>query len=162
LDLTDPEGVALLKKLVAGANAVIENYSSEVLRKLRLDYSVLKEIRPGLVMLSMPAFGSNNAWSACRAYGSTLEQASGLPTITGWPHDPPTMNQTAYGDPVGGFNAAAALMAALLHQQRTGEGQNIDLSQVEAMLPLVAPSLIEQSATGRVSPRIGNRHGESV
>jgi len=158
LDLTHPEGVALLKRLVSGANAVIENYSSEVLRKLQLDYSVLKDVRPGLVMLSMPAFGSFNAWSECRAYGSTLEQASGLPTITGFPHDPPTMNQTAYGDPVGGFNAAAALMVALMHQQRTGEGQNIDLSQVECMLPLVAPALIEQSATGAVSPRIGNRH----
>ena len=158
LDLTQPEGVALLKRLVAGAHAVIENYSSEVLRKLKLDYGVLKDVRPGLVMLSMPAFGSFNAWSECRAYGSTLEHASGLPSISGFPHDPPTMDQTAYGDPVGGFNAAAALIVALLHQQRTGEGQNIDLSQVECMLPLVAPALIEQSALGRTSPRLGNRH----
>jgi crotonobetainyl-CoA:carnitine CoA-transferase CaiB-like acyl-CoA transferase len=158
LDLTRPDGVALLKRLVAGAHAVIENYSSEVLRNLRLDYSVLKDVRPGLVMLSMPAFGSNNPWSSCRAYGSTLEQASGLPCVTGRPEDPPTMNQTAYGDPVGGFNASAALMVALLHQQRTGEGQNIDLSQVECMVSLTAPYLIEQSASGQVAPRVGNRH----
>ncbi|OJW24866.1 MAG: carnitine dehydratase [Rhodospirillales bacterium 69-11] len=158
LDLTQPEGVALLKRLVAGAHAVIENYSSEVLGKLGLDYPVLSQVRPGLVMASMPAFGCGNAWSACRAYGSTLEQASGLPTITGFPHHPPTMNQTAYGDPVGGFNAAAALIVALLHQQRTGEGQHVDLSQVACMLPLVAAAMIEQSATGAVPPRIGNRH----
>ncbi|MDB5398785.1 MAG: L-carnitine dehydratase/bile acid-inducible protein [Rhodopila sp.] len=158
LDLTQPAGVALLKRLVAEADAVIENYSAEVLSKLGLDYSVLQHVKPGLVMLSMPAFGSNNAWSACRGYGSTLEQASGLPTITGFPDDPPTMNQTAYGDPIGGFNAAAAMMIALLHKQTTGQGQNIDLSQVECMLPLVAPALIEQSATGRTPPRIGNRH----
>ncbi len=162
LDLTHPEGVALLKQLVSGAHAVIENYSSEVLRKLKLDYSVLKDVRPGLVMLSMPAFGSFNAWSECRAYGSTLEQASGLPSITGFPHDPPTMNQTAYGDPVGGFNAAAALTIALLHQQRTGEGQNIDLSQVECMIPLVAPALIARSANGAAPPRMGNRHPAHV
>ena len=158
LDLANPEGVALLKRLVATSHAVIENYSSEVLRKLGLDYGVLKDVRPGLVMVSMPAFGSGNAWSECRAYGSTLEQASGLPTITGFPQHPPTMNQTAYGDPVGGFNAAAALIIGLLHQQRTGQGQNIDISQVECMLPLVAPALIEQSALGHVFPRIGNRH----
>ena len=158
LDLTRPDGAALLKKLVAGAHAVIENYSAGVLKKLNLDYSVMKDVRPGLVMLSMPAFGSNNPWSECRAYGSTLEQASGLPTVTGEPTDPPTMNQTAYGDPVGGFNASAALMVALLHQQRTGEGQNIDLSQVECMMTLVAPYLIEQAITGSVAPRIGNRH----
>lgn len=158
LDLVHPEGAALLKKLVSTAHAVIENYSAGVLTKLNLDYSVMKDVRPGLVMLSMPAFGMNNAWSDCRAYGSTLEHASGLPIVTGFPSDPPTMNQTAYGDPVGGFNAAAALMVALLHQQRTGEGQNINLSQVECMLPFVAAPLIEQSALGRVSPRMGNRH----
>lgn len=158
LDLVNPEGAALLKQLVAGAHAVVENYSAGVLRKLRLDYSVLQQVRPGLVMISMPAFGMDNAWSDCRAYGSTLEQASGLPMVTGFPDDPPTMNQTAYGDPVGGFNAAAALMVALLHQQRTGQGQNINLSQVECMLPFVAGPLIEQSALGRVGPRMGNRH----
>ena len=158
LDLANPEGAELLKRLVATSHAVIENYSADVLRKLGLDYSVLKDVRPGLVMLSMPAFGSGNAWSDCRAYGSTLEHASGLPTLTGSAHHPPVMNQTAYGDPVGGFNAAAALIAALLHQQRTGHGQNIDISQVECMLSLLAPSLIEQSAFGFTSPRIGNRH----
>ncbi len=158
LDLANPEGVALLKQLVATSHAVIENYSADVLRKLGLDYTVLKDVRPGLVMLSMPAFGSGNAWSDCRAYGSTLEHASGLPTLTGAANHPPVMNQTAYGDPIGGFNAAAAIITALLHQQRTGQGQNIDISQVECMLPLVAPSLIEQSALGYTSPRIGNRH----
>jgi crotonobetainyl-CoA:carnitine CoA-transferase CaiB-like acyl-CoA transferase len=158
LDLTQPDGVALLKRLVANADVVIENYSSEVLRKLGLDYTILSKVKPDLVMLSMPAFGSDNPWSACRGYGSTLEQASGLPTITGFPDDPPTMNQTAYGDPVGGFNAAASLMVALLHKQATGQGQNIDLSQVECMLPLVAPALIEQSATGHTPDRTGNRH----
>jgi crotonobetainyl-CoA:carnitine CoA-transferase CaiB-like acyl-CoA transferase len=158
LDLANPEGAKLLKRLVATSHAVIENYSAGVLRKLGLDYSVLKDVRPGLVMVSMPAFGSGNAWSDCRAYGSTLEHASGLPTLTGSADHPAVMNQTAYGDPVGGFNAAAALIVALLHQQRTGHGQNIDISQVECMLPLVAPSLIEQSAFGFTSPRIGNRH----
>jgi crotonobetainyl-CoA:carnitine CoA-transferase CaiB-like acyl-CoA transferase len=162
LDLVHPDGAALLKRLVATAHGVIENYSAGVLAKLNLDYTVLKDVRPGLVMLSMPAFGMNNAWSDLRAYGSTLEHASGLPMVTGFPDDPPTMNQTAYGDPVGGFNAAAALIAALLHQKRTGQGQAINLSQVECLLPFVAAPLIEQSALGRVSPRLGNRHPTHV
>ncbi len=109
-------------------------------------------------MVSMPAFGTGNAWSTCRAYGSTLEQASGLPTLTGFPHDPPTMNHTAYGDPVGGYNAAVALLIALIHRRRTGEGQLVDLSQVECMIPMVAPALIAQSALGTTPPRLGNRH----
>jgi crotonobetainyl-CoA:carnitine CoA-transferase CaiB-like acyl-CoA transferase len=68
------------------------------------------------------------------------------------------MLHAALGDPVGGLNAAAALMLGFIHQKNTGEGQHIDLSAVEAMLPLLAPSIIEQSATGKTSPRIGNRH----
>jgi crotonobetainyl-CoA:carnitine CoA-transferase CaiB-like acyl-CoA transferase len=162
LDLTNPDGVGLLKRLVAEADVVVENYSSEVLPKLGLDYTVLSQINPELVMLSMPAFGSGNAWSTCRGYGSTLEQASGLPTVTGFPEDPPTMNQTAYGDPVGGFNAAASIMVALLLRQASGRGQNIDLSQVEAMVPFVAPELIAQSALGATPARLGNRHPVSV
>jgi crotonobetainyl-CoA:carnitine CoA-transferase CaiB-like acyl-CoA transferase len=158
LDLTTAEGKHLFKRLVAGADAVIENYSVEVLPKLGLDYAALRAVKPDLVMVSMPAFGTGNAWSTCRAYGSTLEQASGLPTLTGSPGGPPTMNHTAYGDPVGGFNAAAALLIALLHRKRTGEGQFVDISQVECMMPMVAPALIAQSALGTTPPRSGNRH----
>lgn len=158
LDLTSPEGASLLKRLVASADAVIDNYSVEVLPKLGLDFATLARVKPDLIMLSMPAFGSNNAWSTCRAYGATLKQASGLPTVTGRLQDPPTLNHAAYGDPVGGYNAAAALIAALIHHKRTGRGQRIDISQVECMLPLAAPSIVEQSVNGRLAPRRGNRH----
>lgn len=158
LDLSSAEGSGLLKELVAGAHAVIENYSAEVLPKLGLDYPALAAVNPGIVMVSMPAFGTGNAWSNTRAYGGTLEQASGLPTVSGFEHWPPTMTSYAYGDPIGGYNAAAALMLGLTAQQRSGRGRFIDLSQVEGMLSLVAPSIIEQSVHGRVGPRMGNRH----
>ncbi|MGN5477095.1 CoA transferase [Cupriavidus basilensis] len=79
LDLTRPEGKQLLLDLVARADAVIENYSAEVLPKLGLDYEALRAVNERLVMVSMPAFGLGNAWSNTRAYGGTLEQASGLP-----------------------------------------------------------------------------------
>lgn len=160
LDLTSAEGVRLLKELVATANAVIENYSAEVLPKLGLDYPALSKVNPNVLMLSMPAFGSNNAWSKTRAYGGTLEQASGLPMVSGREDWPPTMTSYAYGDPIGGYNAAAALLIGLLHQKRTGKGRFIDLSQVEGMLSLAAPSIIEQSVHNKVGPRLGNRHAE--
>jgi crotonobetainyl-CoA:carnitine CoA-transferase CaiB-like acyl-CoA transferase len=72
------------------------------------------------------------------------------------------LSHYAYGDPIGGLNATAALLIALSHHRRTGEGQHIDISQVECMLPMVAPWLIEQSVTGRVQPRRGNRHPHQV
>ncbi len=162
LDLSSAEGAALLKRLVRDADAVVENYAREVLPKLGLDYAALAQERPDLVMVSMPAFGGTGPWRDARAYGSTLEHASGLPSVSGEAHWPPTTNQLAYGDPIGGLNAAAALLAALLHRQRTGEGQHIDLAQVECMFPLVAPWIVAQSATGSPGPRLGNRHAQFV
>jgi crotonobetainyl-CoA:carnitine CoA-transferase CaiB-like acyl-CoA transferase len=82
--------------------------------------------------------------------------------VTGREGDAPTMLHAALGDPFGGVSAAAALMLGFMHQRNTGEGQHIDLSAVEALLPLVAPSVIEQSATGKSGPRIGNRHPRFV
>jgi crotonobetainyl-CoA:carnitine CoA-transferase CaiB-like acyl-CoA transferase len=158
LDLTVPDGVALAKALVKGADAVIENYSAEVLRKFGLDYPELAKVNPSIVMVSMAAFGGSGPWRETRAYGSTLEQGSGLPSVGGRPDDPPMMNHLAFGDAVGGLNACSAMLIALLHRKRTGEGQFIDLSQVQCMLPFTAAWAIEQSATGTVTPRAGNRH----
>ena len=158
LDLTAPEGVAIVRRLVASADAVVENYSTGVLPKLGLSYEHLQQVNPGLVMASMSAYGAIGPWRECRAYGSTLEHGSGLPRLVGEPGALPTMGHLAFGDAVGGLNATVALMAALLHRQRTGEGQHIDLSQVECMLPFTAVPMIVQSATGGVLERTGNRH----
>ena len=158
LDLTTPDGVDIVKKLVAMADIVIENYSSGVLPKLGLDYESLKQVKPEIIMVSMPAFSADGPLSECRAYGSTLEQASGLPSVSGRAEGPPAMNHIAYGDPIGGLNAVSSLLVALHHRRRTGEGQSIKLSQVECMLPMVAPWVIEQSANGKVQPRVGSKH----
>jgi crotonobetainyl-CoA:carnitine CoA-transferase CaiB-like acyl-CoA transferase len=162
LDLTTARGLDLLKRLMRDADAVIDNYAADVMPRLGLGVDAILAINPRLVVVTMPAFGMSGPWSGVRAYGSTLEQASGLPAVTGGPDDPPTMLHTALGDPVGGLNAAAALLIGFMHQRATGEGQHIDLSQVECMLPMLAPSILEQSALGATGPRIGNRHPRFV
>ncbi|KAA0073053.1 CoA transferase [Tardiphaga sp. P9-11] len=162
LDLTNPRGKELLKQLLADADAAIDNYAADVLPRMGLDAAAMHKINPRLVVVTMPAFGMSGPWSGVRAYGSTLEQASGLPSVTGREGDPPTMLHAALGDPFGGVSAAAALMLGFMHQKNTGLGQHIDLSATEALLPLVAPSVIEQSATGKSGPRIGNRHPRFV
>ncbi|RCW68815.1 CaiB/BaiF CoA-transferase family protein [Pseudorhodoferax soli] len=158
LDLARAEGRQLLLQLVAQADAVIENYSAEVLPKLGLDDAALRAVNERLVMVSMPAFGIGNAWSDTRAYGGTLEQATGLPLYTGHADGPPAMTSYAYGDPVGGLNAGAALLLALHVQRETGRGMQLNLSQVEAMLPMAAPFVLAQSVHGAVPPRTGNSH----
>lgn len=157
LDLYSQAGRDTFKRLVRHVDAVVENYSADVMPKLGLTYEALREVNPGIVMMSMPAFSNSSAWRSIRAYGSTLEQGSGLPAVTGEACDPPALLHLAYGDPNGGLNGAAALVAALLHRRRTGEGQYIDLSQVQAMLPLVGPWIAEHSVTGSAT-RHGNRH----
>lgn len=158
LDLTSKEGVDLVKRLVAKADLVVENYSAGVLPKLGLDYEALRKVNPSIIMISMPAFAADGPWRELRAYGSTLEHSAAIPSVSGRAGDPPCGNHIAYGDPISGVNAAAALMVALLHRNRTGEGQKIDFSQVECSLPMIAPWIIEQSATGSVTPRMGTRH----
>ena len=158
LDLTSRRGVDLLLRLVAKSDAVIENYTASVLPKLGLDYERLCQANPELVMVSMPPFGRSGPWMNHRAYGSTVEQASGLPHLNGRAGDPPTMQHVALGDPVAGINAAAALLTALRHLRRTGEGQYIDLSHVQSMFPLAAHGLIEQAVRGAPPERSGGRH----
>lgn len=160
LDLEHPEGRELLLRLVSTANAVVENYSGSVLPKLKLGYEVFAEGKKDIILLSMPAFGSTGPWSQFRAYGSTVEQSSGLPHLHGEADDPPTMTHVALGDSIGGLNGASALLVALRHQARTGEGQYVDLSQVEALFPLAAHGILQQAAGGGVPDRRGNRSDE--
>ena len=158
IDLTRPEGKRLAKALAAKCDAVVENYSVEVLPKLGLAPATLRELNPALVTLSMSAFGASSPWRDCRAYGSTLEQGSGLPQLLGRPQDPPVMGHPAYGDPVGGLAGMAAMMAALLQARRTGKGQHIDLSQVECMMQMVGPWVLAHSADGQKPQRSAGRH----
>ncbi len=158
LDLTSSRGKGLLLRLVAISDAAIENYTASVLPKLGLGYERLCEVNPELVMVSMPPFGASGEWMNHRAYGSTVEQASGLPHLNGRAEDPPTMQHVAFGDPIAGINAAAALLTALRHRRRTGEGQYVDLSHVQSIFPLAAHGLVEQAIRGEPPARCGGRH----
>ncbi|PJG50030.1 CoA transferase [Bradyrhizobium forestalis] len=148
LDLKRPQGLALAKRLLAGADIAVDNFSVEVLSRLGLGYNVLRTLNPRLVMMSMSAFGTNSAHRECRAYGSTLEQGSGLPGVIRTADGLPVMTHIALGDPVGGLNGCAAVLAALIHARRTGQGQFIDLAQVECLMPFAAPWITVQSISG--------------
>ena len=162
LDLTRPQGLALAKRLLADADLVVDNYSVEVLPKMGLGYDVLSRLNPKLVMMSMSAFGAGSSHRDCRAYGSTLEQGSGLPSVVGDPDGPPVMSHTAFGDAVGGLNGCAAVLTALIHARLTGKGQFIDLAQIECMMPFAAPWITTHSIGGKDPVKYGNRHPDFV
>ncbi|WP_439366160.1 CaiB/BaiF CoA transferase family protein [Bradyrhizobium sp. DASA03005] len=162
LDLKRPEGLALAKRLLERADIAVGNYSVNVLPKLGLGYDVLRTLNPRLVMMSMSAFGTNSVHRDCRAYGSTLEQGSGLPGVIGTVGGPPIMSHIAFGDPVGGLNGCAAVLVALIHARKTGQGQFIDLAQIDCMMPFLAPWMTVHSIDGMPAPKYGNRHPQQV
>ena len=156
IDFETPLGRDLLMNLIEKADAVVDNFPVGVLSKLKLDYDHLKEVNSELVMLSMPAFGSTGPWAKFRAYGSTIEQAAGLPHLLGDQEQPPTMQHVAFGDAIAGVNGSAALLSALYHKKSTGFGQFVDLSQAECVLPNGIHGILRQSVHGEAPPRTDN------
>ncbi|WP_271596981.1 CaiB/BaiF CoA-transferase family protein [Bradyrhizobium sp. CCBAU 45384] len=162
LDLTRPRGLALVKRLLAKADIVVDNYSVDVLPKLGLGCDALRALNPQLVKLSMSAFGADSIYRDCRAHGSTLEQGSGLPRVVGKSDLPPVMSHVAFRDAIGGLNGCAAVLIALICARDAGQGQLIDLAQIECMLPFAAPWLTIHSIGPMPPKRYGNRHPQFV
>jgi crotonobetainyl-CoA:carnitine CoA-transferase CaiB-like acyl-CoA transferase len=155
LDLTDEPERAVAERLVAGSDIVIENYAPGVMAKLGMAPDRLMALRPGLSMVSMGAFGAHGPWSGFRAYGATVEQASGMPHINGHADWPPVLQHFALGDPVAGIFAAAAALVGLHARDRRGASW-FDLGQVECLFQLGADTLIEAQA-GIRTDRMGSR-----
>jgi len=155
LDLKTPDGVAHAKPLVASADIVVENYAPGVMQKLGIGPETLLALRPGLVMVSMGAFGAIGPWSHFRAYGSTVEHASGFPQINGHADWPPAMQHVAYGDPIAGIYGAIAALTGLTAREKLG-GAWLDLSQVECLFQLNAEAIIGSQFEGD-PPRLGSR-----
>lgn len=158
LNLADERGADLLQRLVAGADVLIENYTPRVMANFGLEYETLQAINPRLIMMSMPGFGSDVSWRDYVAFGMSTEQMSGICHLTGYADGPPIFTGMNGGDPFVGVMAATALLAALHHRERTGEGQHIDLSQVEACTLYVGDAVTGWTLAGRDPGRTGNTH----
>lgn len=162
LDFKTEEGRALVRRLAAQSDVLIENHAPGVLDKLGIGAMGLAEANPGLIAISMGAFGSRGPWHGFRAYGSTVEQASGLPFVNGRAEDPPTMQHVAYGDPVGGLYGAVACLIALYANRRRRRSAWIDLGQVECLFQLAADAVIAQSLRPDPLPREGSAHPAAI
>ena len=157
LNLTDPRGPALVRQLVATADAVVENFTPRVMGNFGLDYKSLRAITPDLVMLSMPGFGGTGSWRDYAVFAWTTEQMSTICHLTGYEDGGPMLTGTTCGDPLAGLMGAVALLSALHHRRLTGEGQHVDLSQVEACTSFMGDLLIEAQLTHADPGRHGNR-----
>jgi len=160
LDLTSAHGAQIFKQLVKIGDVVVENYTPRVMSNFGLDYPVLREINPSLIMVSMPGWGMTGPWKDYVGFGASVEEMSGLPQLTGYLDSGPMLGSSAMGigDPVGALNAVFAMLLALQYRRKTGRGQYIDISQNEALSTLIGDAMMGYTLNRRVQGRRGNRH----
>jgi crotonobetainyl-CoA:carnitine CoA-transferase CaiB-like acyl-CoA transferase len=158
LNLTDPLGADILKKLVRESDILIENYTPRVMSKFGLSYETLNELNPRLIMLSMSGFGSDVSWRDYVAFGMSTEQMSGMSHLTGYEDDDPLFTGMTGGDIFAGVMGANALFAAVHHRNLTGQGQHIDFSQLEACNLYIGDVMTGWSLAGFDPGRTGNTH----
>ncbi|HUT96991.1 MAG TPA: CoA transferase [Dehalococcoidales bacterium] len=149
LNMAKPGGIALAEKLVALSDAVVENFTPRVMANWGMDYASLKKLKPDIIMLSLSTMGNTGPRKDYSGFGPTVQAFSGLTHLTAYPAGPPLGPGTAHADHVAALFACLALLGALEHRRRTGEGQHIDISQVEAMASLLGDAFMppQESAT---------------
>ena len=156
LDLSRPEGVDLARRLVSGADIVLDNFSPRVLDGFGLSEVELRAAQNDIVIVRMPAFGLDGPWRDRGGFAMTVEQNSGLAWLTGFSDDGPLVPRGVC-DVLGGLHAIVALLAALEHRRVTGEGLLIEAPLAEAALNIAAEQTIEWTANDTLLSRNGNR-----
>lgn len=159
MDLTQPKGIELFKRLVAKSDIVVENNATETMEKLGLTYEVLREVKPDIIMIRMPGYGTTGPYKNYRALGANLDESCGHTWLRSYRGmDPSSASYILATDASAGAHGAFAALAALRYRNRTKKGQLIDLAQVETFMPYLAEAVMDYTMNGRVQDTPGNRH----
>ncbi len=162
LDFHRPEGAAIVETLIGWADVVIENYKTGDLARFGLDYPQLRSRHPGLVWCSITGFGHNSPDSQRAGYDFMIQAEAGLMDITGEPGGRPLRAGVAVADLTTGMMAVTAILAALRHKDRTGEGQHIDMALFDTTLGWMANQATGWLMGGHAPRRMGNQHPSIV
>ena len=162
LDFKHAEGRAVLDRLIAKADVLVENFRPDTLARLGLDYATLSAQYPRLVYCSISGFGHSGPRSKQPGYDAIMQAEGGLMSITGAADSPPVRLGVAIVDIVSGMFAAYGVAMALLARQRTGRGQEVDLAMLDATVALLTYQAGNYFASGKVPARLGNRHPSIV
>lgn len=158
LDISTSEGQRLAKELVKSCDVVIENFSPKIMTRFGMGYEELRKLRPDVVMISASAAGKDGPQSGLVTYGGVVSALAGLDYHQGYPElGRPQAANTTIMDPLQGIYCAFAVLAAIRHRARTGEGQHIDFAQWEAAATLVGGPMMEWVFNKRNSDPLGNR-----
>jgi crotonobetainyl-CoA:carnitine CoA-transferase CaiB-like acyl-CoA transferase len=156
LDLSDPRGLEIARKLIASSDVLVENYVPRVLDSRGLDYDGVRELRPGIIMVRMPAWGLTGPWRDRPGFTYTADAAAGLSEMSGYPDGEPLLSGTIV-DPLAALVGTFVTVAAVLRRRRTGKGALVEVPLCDVATQLTARPVIETSHTGRVRTRTGNR-----
>ena len=157
LDLSKEKGKEIFKRLVAISDVVVENFSPRVMRNFGLDYPVLKEINPRIIMISLSAYGQTGPYRDYISFGHGIEAMTGLSWLTGYPDSPPLGPGMAYADSTAGLYAAFAVLLALHYRRLSGKGQYIDLSLRETLATLLGEQILDWVMNKKSPQRKGNQ-----
>jgi crotonobetainyl-CoA:carnitine CoA-transferase CaiB-like acyl-CoA transferase len=149
LNLKHPRGLDVLKKLVAESDVVAESFSAGALARMGLPYETMKAVRPDIIYVSMSGLGHRGRDRAHVTLGPTAQAITGLTYMVGLPGRRPAGWSFSYLDHMGGYLGAFAVLCAIRHRRRTGQGQHLDVSQIEPGIPLSGPVLLDRVVNGR-------------
>ena len=166
LDLSKPEGQAIAREIAAKSAVLIENYKVGTLKRYGLGYDDLKKSNPGLVYCSVTGFGQDGPYAPRPGYDFIFQGMGGLMSITGerdgQPGAGPQKVGIAITDVLTGMYASVAILAALTHRERTGEGQYIDCALLDTIVAFNANQIVSYFCSGRIPIRYGNAHAQVV
>jgi crotonobetainyl-CoA:carnitine CoA-transferase CaiB-like acyl-CoA transferase len=162
IDVTRPKGLEVFKRLVQKSDVFLENTRPGSVDKLGITYEALKEVKPDIIHINMPALGCYGRHSKAALFGAQLQALGGHTYLTRYPDEDYTTTQSLlfHGDASAGANAAFAILCALQYRKRTGKGQHIDLSQLETVIPHFGEAIMEYTMNERVMEPLGNRDAE--
>jgi crotonobetainyl-CoA:carnitine CoA-transferase CaiB-like acyl-CoA transferase len=158
LNVRHPKGLAIARRLIAASDVVAEGFSPGVLERWGLSYDVLRSIKPDIIYARQSGWGARGVYGRLRATGPIAQSFTGLSEMSGLPEPAmPAGWGWSYLDWIGAYSFALALVSALYHRARTGEGQMVESSQCEAGLFVTGTAILDWAANGRVWSRYGNR-----
>lgn len=159
LDLKQEEGKQAFKDLVSEADVLVENFSEGTMDSLGVGYGTLREINPELVYVHGSGYGDSGPYTDYPAMDLTVQAISGVMDLTGYMDTPPTRAGVAIGDFFGGIHMATGAVCALLHRERTGKGQYVEVGMLDCLVPAVLGSIVTKLfREDGVPRRTGNRH----
>ena len=160
LNMKSEKGLDYLKQMIAKSDIVINNLRPGAMERMGLDYEGLKAIKPDIIAVSIKMYGTEGPLGYQTGYAPCFVALGGLTYLVGYENEAPAGMNLRYGDSTVGANAAFAAVSALMHRERTGEGQFVDVSAVECASSMIGDSLLEYSLTGRIPGPVGNRHAD--